>query len=71
MRTRLDAAEMYEYWANKHEERVNDILDVLELYDTEARSHLIEQMAYLVADADVLRKHARSLRLNPGSGGSC
>jgi len=57
---------MVDYWASQHEETIDEILTSLEFYDDATRSVASEQLAYLIDDADFLRKHAQSLRTNPG-----
>jgi len=65
MRTRKQAAQMVDYWASQHEETVDEILASLEFHD-ETGSVASEQLAYLIDDANFLRKHAQNLRTNPG-----
>lgn len=66
MRTRKQAAELVDYWASQHEEIVDEILATLEFYDDQSRNVVSEQLAYLIDDADFLRKHAQNIRVNPG-----
>ena len=66
MRTRKQEAELVDYWASQHEEGVDEILATLEFYDDENRNEVSEQLAYLIDDANFLRKHAHNLRVNPG-----
>jgi hypothetical protein len=65
MRTRKEAAEMVDYWAGQHEETVDEILASLEFHD-DSRNVESEHLAYLIDDANFLRKHAHNLRTNPG-----
>jgi hypothetical protein len=58
MRTRKQAAQMADYWASQHEETVEEILATLEFYD-ETRNVASEELAYLIDDANLLRKHAQ------------
>src|SRR5712692_5451018 len=58
MRTRKQAAQLVDYWASQHEETADEILASLELYDDQSRNVLTEQLAYLVDDANFLRKQA-------------
>ena len=70
MRTRKQtakhAAQMVEYWASQNEETVDEILAAMEFFDDESRNVASEQLAYLIDDANFLRKHAQNLRTNPG-----
>jgi ribosomal protein S15P/S13E len=66
MRTRKQEAELVDYWASQHEEAVDEIMASLEFYDDQNRNVVTEQLAYLIDDANFLRKHARNLRVNPG-----
>ena len=65
MGTRKQEAELVDYWASQHEEAVDEIMATLELYDDQNRNQVTEQLAYLIDDANFLRKHARNLRVNP------
>jgi hypothetical protein len=58
MRTSKQAAQMADYWASQHEETVDEILATLEFYD-EIRNVASEELAYLIDDANFLRKHAQ------------
>jgi hypothetical protein len=66
MRTHKQEAEMVDYWASQHEEAVDEILASLDFYDDQNRNLVSEQLAYLIDDANFLRKHAQNLRINPG-----
>ena len=66
MRTRKQVADLADYWASRHEETADEILANLDLYDDQSRNLLTEQLAYLVDDANFLRKHAQNLRVNAG-----
>jgi hypothetical protein len=66
MRTRKQAAQTVDYWAGQNEETVEEILATLEFLDDESRDMAFEQLAYLIDDANFLRKHAQDLRTNPG-----
>jgi len=66
MRTRKQAAQLVDYWASQHEETADEILASLELYDDQSRNVLTEQLAYLVDDANFLRKQAHNLRADAG-----
>ena len=48
---------MVEYRASQHEETVDEILATLEFYET--RNVASEELAYLIDDANFLRKHAQ------------
>ena len=65
MGTRKQAAQIVDYWANQHEQTVDEILAFLE-FDDETEDVTSEQLAYLIDDANFLRKHAQNLRTNPG-----
>jgi hypothetical protein len=66
MQTRKQAAQTVDYWAGQNEETVEEILATLEFLDDESRDMAFEQLAYLIDDANFLRKHAQDLRTNPG-----
>jgi hypothetical protein len=61
MRTRKQAAELVDYWGSPHEESLDEMLAALELHD-ETRNVASEELAYLIEDANFLRKHAQILR---------
>ena len=65
MRARKQAAEIVDYWASQHEQTVDEILAFLD-FDDETLDVASEQLAYLIDDANFLRKHAQNLRVNPG-----
>jgi hypothetical protein len=65
MQTRKHAAQIVDYWASQHEQTVDEILAFLD-FDDETLDGASEQLAYLIDDANFLRKHAQNLRVNPG-----
>jgi len=61
MGTRKQAAQIVDYWANQHEQTVDEILAFLD-FDDETGDVASEQLAYLIDDANFLRKRTEPAR---------
>ncbi len=70
MPTSAYSAEIYDFWANRHDAAVNGILAILDSCEGECVIGLIEELECLLQESDFMRQHAQDLR-NRAKIGAC